>query len=351
MKKTETVQLVKNADYSAFIRDVKHRIQSAQIKAAVRVNQELLALYWDLGEQIIEKQREAQWGDGFLQQISRDLQAEFPDLKGFSRRNLYDIRRWVSFWSPIGQQAVAQIVRQLVAQIPWGHNLLIINKIKNHDEALFYIRKTIGNSWSRSVLTHHIESGLYQRDGKALTNFEATLPAPHSDLARQTLKDPYNFDFLMLRERHDERELEDALVEHVTQFLLELGEGFSYMGRQYRLEVDGDEYRMDLLFYHVVLHSYVIVELKTKKFKPEFVGKLNFYISAVDDMLKTEADAPSIGILICKSKKDTVVEYALRDVNKPMGVSEYIITKNLPDEFKSSLPSIEQIEAEVDRKF
>ena len=373
MKKTETVQLVKNADYSAFIRDVKHRIQSAQIKAAVRVNQSLLFLYWELGERIIEKQKESKWGDAFLEQMSRDLRDEFPSMKGFSRRNLYAMRQWVLFWTENWRQDVANLeeekmsgsivkqpasqlqglefVPQLVAQIPWWHNILIIQKIENAEEALFYVRKTIENNWSRLVLTHHIESGLYQRDGKAVTNFEATLPAPHSDLARQTLKDPYNFDFLMLRERHDERELEDALVEHVTQFLLELGEGFSYMGRQYRLEVDGDEYRMDLLFYHVVLHSYVIVELKTKKFKPEFVGKLNFYISAVDDMLKTEADSPSIGILICKSKKDTVVEYALRDVNSPIGVSEYIITKNLPDEFKSSLPSIEEIEAEVDREF
>ncbi len=373
MKKTETVQLIKNDDYVTFIQDVKHRIQTAQIKAAVRVNQSLLFLYWYLGEQIIEKQKEAKWGDAFLEQMSRDLRDEFPAMKGFSYRNLRLIRQWVFYWVSIWQQLVAKLgkgeiqklmgvssvspvsdvkfVPQVVAQIPWGHNQLIVNKIVDCEEALFYVRKTIENNWSRSVLTHHIESGLYQRDGKAVTNFEATLPAPHSDLARQTLKDPYNFDFLMLRERHDERELEDALVEHVTQFLLELGEGFSYMGRQYRLEVDGDEYRMDMLFYHVVLHSYVIVELKTKKFKPEFVGKLNFYISAVDDMLKTEADSPSIGILICKSKSDTVVEYALKDVNKPMGVSEYVLTKNLPDEFKSSLPSIEQIEAEVDREF
>lgn len=341
-------QIIRDADYSAFMKDVKQRIQTAQIKAAVRVNQELLTLYWDLGEQIIEKQREAQWGDGFLEQMSRDLMAEFPDLKGFSRRNLYDIRRWVSFWSPIGQQAVAQIVRQLVAQIPWGHNLLIINKIKDHDEALFYVRKTIENNWSRAVLTHQIESGLYQRDGKAITNFEVTLPAPQSDLAQQMLKDPYNFDFLMLREQHDEWELENALVDHVTKFLLELGAGFSYVGRQFQMEVGGDEFFIDLLFYHIRLHSYVVIELKTDKFRPEFAGKLNFYVSAVDGELKGEQDNPTIGILICKSKNDTVVEYSLKDVNKPIGVSEYQITKSLPDELKSSLPSIEEIEAEVE---
>lgn len=347
MTKPENSKIIRSADYSAFIRDVKQRIQTAQIKAAVRVNTELLTLYWDLGEQIIEKQREAQWGDGFLKQMSQDLQAEFPDLKGFSRRNLNDMKRWVLFWEPIWRQPVAKFGPQLVGQIPWGHNLLVINKIDSPDEALFYVRKTIENNWSRAVLTHQIESGLYQRNGKAISNFEATLPAPQSDLAIQTLKDPYNFDFLMLRERHDERELENALVDHVTKFLLELGAGFSYLGRQFRMEIGGDEFFIDLLFYHVRLHCYVVVELKTGQFTPEFAGKLNFYISAVDGELKGEQDNPTIGILICKSKNDTVVEYSLKDVNKPIGVSEYVITKNLPDELKSSLPSIEEIEAEV----
>lgn len=353
--------IIRSADYSAFLKDVKQRIQSAQIKAAVRVNQELLGLYWDLGEQIIEKQREASWGDGFLEQMSRDLLTEFPGLKGFSKRNLELMRQWVSFWNPNGKQLVSpiakqpasqlgdsSIAKQLVSQIPWGHNLLISRKIDSLNEALFYVRKTIENNWSRAVLTHQIESGLYQRDGKAITNFEATLPAPQSDLAIQTLKDPYNFDFLMLRERYDERELEDALTDHLTRFLLELGAGFSFMGRQYRLEVGGDEFFADLLFYHVRLHCYVVVELKTDKFKPEFAGKLNFYISAVDNLLKADGDHPTIGILICKSKNDTVVEYSLKDVNKPIGVSEYLITQHLPNELKSSLPSIEEIEAEVD---
>lgn len=211
----------------------------------------------------------------------------------------------------------------------------------------FLCPKTIQNNWSRAVLTHHIESGLYEREGKAVTNFQTTLPTPQSDLARQTLKDPYTFDFLTIREKHDEKELEDALINHVTKFLLELGAGFSYIGRQYRLEINGDEFFLDLLFYHVRLHCYVVIELKTVKFKPEFAGKLNFYISAVDGILKTEIDNPSIGILICKSKNDTVVEYALKDIHKPIGVSEYIITKNLPKEFRSSLPSIEEIEAEL----
>lgn len=334
--------LVKTNAYKTFIQEIKQRIQSAQIKAAVSVNQELLRLYWDLAERIVTKQQEAAWGDRFLVQMSQDLKIEFPEMKGFSRRNLEFMRQWYRFW-----EAESVIAKQVVSQIPWGHNLVIIGKIKSIDEAMFYVQKTIQNNWSRSVLTHQIESRLYQREGKAITNFEATLPVPHSDLAQQTIKDPYSFDFLMLRERHDERELEDALIEHITQFLLELGAGFSYLGRQYRLNVAGDEFFMDLLFYHVRLHCYVVIELKTVKFKPEFAGKLNFYISAVDGILKTEQDNPTIGILICKSKNNTVVEYALQDIHKPIGVSEYTITQHLPDELKSSLPSIEEIEAEL----
>ncbi|UJS25212.1 PDDEXK nuclease domain-containing protein [Thiothrix winogradskyi] len=334
--------LTKTDAYKAFLRDIKQRVHAAQIKAALAVNRELLHLYWDLAEGIVTKQREAAWGDGFLQQMSHDLQAEFPDIRGFSLRNLKYMRQWFQFWSV--ETAIGQ---QLVAQIPWGHNLVIVSKTHSIDEATFYVQKTIENHWSRAVLTHHIEAGLYQRNGKAINNFQATLPAPHSDLAHQTLKDPYCFDFLMLRERHNERELENALIEHITRFLLELGAGFSYMGRQYRLEVAGDEFFMDLLFYHVRLHCYVVIELKTVKFKPEFAGKLNFYISAVDSLLKAPEDNPTIGILICKSKNDTVVEYALRDVQKPIGVSEYTITKHLPPELQSSLPSIADIEAEL----
>jgi predicted nuclease of restriction endonuclease-like (RecB) superfamily len=252
--------LVKTNAYKTFIQEIKQCIQSAQIKAAVSVNQELLRLYWDLAERIVTKQQEAAWGDRFLAQMSQDLKIEFPEMKGFSRRNLEFMRQWYRFW-----EAESVIAKQVVSQIPWGHNLVIIGKIKSIDEAMFYVQKTIQNNWSRSVLTHQIESRLYQREGKAITNFEATLPVPHSDLARQTIKDPYSFDFLMLRERYDERELEDALIEHITQFLLELGAGFSYLGRQYRLNVAGDEFFMDLLFYHVRLHCYVVIELKTVK--------------------------------------------------------------------------------------
>ncbi len=337
-------KLVKNNDYRSFIQDVKQRIQSAQIKAAISVNQALLQLYWDLAEQIVLKQQQTSWGDRFLEELSRDLKAEFPEMKGFSKRNLELMRQWYRFW-----QVEAVIAQQLVSQIPWGHNLMIVSKSKDVGEALFYVQKTIENGWSRSVLSHHIETGLYSREGKAVTNFELRLPSPQSDLAQQLLKDPYNFDFLMLRKEHDEKELEDALVAHMTRFLLELGAGFSYLGRQYRLVVSGDVFLIDLLFYHVRLHCYVVVELKAVKFKPEFVGKLNFYISVVDDLLRSDGDKPTIGLLICKSKDDVVVEYALRDLNKPIGVSEYW-PQDLLEDWRSSLPTIEEIEAELGKE-
>ncbi|WP_404787146.1 PDDEXK nuclease domain-containing protein [Altericista sp. CCNU0014] len=337
-------KLVKDSEYRSFIQEVKQRIQSAQIKASLSVNQALLQLYWELAERIVEKQRQASWGDRFLEELSRDLKAEFPEMKGFSVRNLKYMRQWFMFWS-----ANSLIGQQLVAQIPWGHNLVILSKIRDIEEALFYVQKTIENGWSRSVLSHHIETRFYYREGKAITNFELRLPALQSDLAKQLLKDPYNFDFLMLRKEHDEKELEDALVAHMTRFLLELGAGFSYLGRQYRLVVSGDEFFVDLLFYHVRLHCYVVVELKAVKFNPEFVGKLNFYISAVDDLLRTEGDKPTIGLLICKSKNDVVVEYALRDLNKPIGVSEYL-PQDLLENWRSALPTIEEIEAELGKE-
>jgi len=354
--------LQQDKDYSAFLAELKNRIKSSQIKAAVSVNRELIGLYWDLAEKIVEKQKSSHWGDGLLAQMSKDLREEFPDMKGFSKRNLELMRQWYLFWaegeavvqatlaqSTIGQQLVAQtsIAKQLATQIPWWHNVVIISKIKNHEEALFYMQKTIENNWSRAVLTHQIEGNLFGREGKAITNFSASLPAPQSDLARQTLKDPYIFDFLTIRDKHDERELEDALVGQVTKFLLELGAGFSFIGRQFKVTVDDEDFYIDILFYHVKLHCYVVVELKAVAFKPEFAGKLNFYVSAVDGILKTEQDQPTVGMLICKSKKKTVVEYSLKDMHKPIGVSEYQITHALPDELKSSLPTIEEIKAEL----
>ncbi|KAA1261693.1 hypothetical protein LF1_42480 [Rubripirellula obstinata] len=356
-------------EYRDWIVSIKGKVQASQIKAAVAINYAMLELYWFLGEQIIERQETAKWGDRFLKQMGKDLSAEFPEIKGFSRRNLEYMRQWVQFWrrlpvfeqqaaaglaipkvNPIAKQAVSQFgssAKQLVSQIPWGHNVRLFQRLDDPTDALFYLQKTIENNWSRAVLTHQIESGLHLREGKAIDNFEATLPQPESDLARQLLRDPYNFDFLTLTERHNERELEDGLVDHLTKFLLELGAGFAFVGRQYKLNVDGDDYSIDLLFYHLQLHCYIVIDLKVVKFKPEFAGKMNFYISAVDSQVRTDADGPTLGILICKSKSDIKVEYSLRDLAKPIGVSEYQITEHLPDDLRSSLPTIEQIEAEL----
>ncbi len=342
--------IIQTDDYKAFIQSLKAQVQSSQIKAAVSVNRELLKLYWLIGSQIVEKQKQAAWGSGFIKQVSHDLQQEFPDTKGFSARNLERMRKWYIYWSKdksIASQTVSQLEEASVFQIPWGQNLVIISKSSSPEEALFYVQKTIANNWSRAVLTHQIESGLYQRQGKAVHNFTNTLPKPHSDLAAQTLKDPYCFDFLTMRESYDERELEAALVDNIMAFLLELGAGFAFVGKQYPLAVGDKDFYIDLLFYHTKLHCFVVVELKTGEFKPEFAGKLNFYVSAVDDLLASEQDQPTIGMLICKSSHQTIVEYALKDMNKPIGVSEYELTRHLPDTFKSSLPSIEEIEAEL----
>lgn len=334
-----------SSDYKAFLKEIKSRIASSQIKATIAVNEELLRLYWDLAQMILVKQEASSWGDGLLAQIGADLKSEFSDMKGFSLTNLKYMKQWYIFWTT--QTSISQQVVDQLFKIPWGHHIAIITKIKNSEEAIFYLQKTVENSYSRSVLIHQIENKLYGREGKAITNFNMTLPAPNSDLAHQTLKDPYIFDFLNMRVDYDERELESSLVAHVTKFLLELGAGFSYIGRQYKLDVADEEFYIDLLFYHVRLHCYVVVELKTGKFKPEYAGKLSFYVSAVDGILRSEYDNPTIGILICKSKNDTVVEYALRDINKPIGVSEYVLMNSLPNEFKSSLPTIEEIEVEL----
>lgn len=338
-----------DANYKAWLKGIKQSFAQAQLKAAVSVNTALLEFYWQLGGEIVEKQKNSQWGDGFLAQLSHDLMAEFPDIKGFSKRNLEQVRRWYSFWSDvpaIAKQAASQLV-----QIPWWHNVVIVTKCKSTAEALYYVQSTQQHGWSRNVLVHQIESGLYQREGKAITNFGQTLPPLQSDLAQQTLKDPYVFDFLSLTKHYNERELEQGLTQHITQFLLELGAGFAYVGKQVPLTVGEKDFYIDLLFYHLKLRSYVVIELKAGEFTPEHAGKLNFYLTAVDKQLKTEHDNPSIGLLLCKEKDKLVAEYALTDVNKPIGISEYQLTQALPDNLKSSLPSIEEIEAELARDF
>jgi len=340
---SELLTIDKN--YSAWLKEIKNKVRTVQLKATVKVNSEMLNFYWELGADIVEKQATAKWGDGFLSKLSHDLMAEFPDMKGFSERNIKYIRQWFLFYNSqkaIGQQAVAQLV-----QIPWGHHIAIISKCKNMDEALYYVQNTVTYFWSRSVLVHQIESGLYEREGKSITNFKSTLPQPQSDLAVQTLKDPYIFDFLTLTKDYNELELEKELINHITHFLLELGAGFAYIGRQLPLKVGEREFFIDLLFYHTRLHCYVVVELKTTDFEPEHAGKLNFYIKSVDIQYRQEGDQPTIGILLCKSKDKLVAEYALSDIHKPIGVSEYQLIHTLPDNLKQSLPSIEEIETEL----
>jgi len=365
-------ELLNSTNYKNWLIEIKQRFQQAQIKAAVKVNSTLLEFYWELGADIVEKQKTATWGCGFLKQLSSDLMAEFPDVKGFSKRNLERIRKWVIFYSPIiatqvvpqlensstskevttcyqnrnGKQAVSHFPE--LFQIPWGQNIVIISKCGSVEEALFYVHNTIENGWSRAVLTHQIESNLYKREGKATTNFELQLPKPLSDLANQLLKDPYNFDFLTLTKGFREKELEQGLIDHITQFLLELGSGFAYVGRQVELKVGERDFYIDLLFYHLKLRCYVVIELKAVEFEPEFAGKLNFYLNAVDGELKHEQDAPTIGLLLCKEKDKLVAEYALKNVNSPIGVSEYEITEALPENLKSVLPTVEEIETELE---
>ena len=357
--------------YNQWLAEIKSRIRDSQLKAALKVNAEMLLLYWELGKAITAKQAESDWGDKIITQLSNDLASEFPDIKGFSVTNLKYIRKWFLFYSAIGQQAVDQlgkaeetrdseIGQQLVDQssqsekpfpnllslIPWGHHIQIITKTSNIDEALFYIQQTAVNNWSRNVLIHQIESGLYKRKGKAQNNFELTLPKHQSDLAREVLKNPYNLDFLSLGPESSERELEQALIANIKNFLLELGTGFSYLGQQYYLKVGEKDYYIDLLFYHTRLHCYVVVELKVTEFMPEFAGKLEFYLTAIDEQLKTEIDAPTIGLLLCKSVDKVVVEYSLRNKLKPMGVATY--KHALPKEFKNALPSEEQLKEQLE---
>lgn len=335
--------MILDNDYKIWITQIKEKVRQTQIKASIKVNYELLNLYWELGREIISKESNAVWGERFLTVMSQDLRKEFPDITGFSLSNLHNIRYWYKFYQP----HLTTDMESMIKSIPWGHNQRIMYKCQNVEEALFYVRKTMDNGWSRSVLEHQIESGLFLRQGNAITNFDVRLPEVHSDLAKQTLKDPYHFDFLTLREKYDEKELEQALVDQMTQFLLELGSGFSYLGRQVHIKVGESDFYMDLLFYHVRLHCYVVVELKTEKFKPEFVGKLNFYITAVNKQLKTERDNPTIGILICKDKDNVVAEYALDDVSQPIGIAEYQLNEWLKQEVKRSLPTIEEIEQEL----
>lgn len=327
--------------YADWLAELKTRIHSAQQRASLAVNYELVQLYWQIGKDILVRQKDQGWGSKVIEQLAHDLCNAFPAMKGFSPRNLKYMRSFAEAWPD------AQIVQQAVAQLPWGHNLVILSKLKESEERLAYAQKAIENGWSRNVLVMQIETHLLERQGTAVTNFEQRLPKPQSDLARESLKDPYRFDFLGLGDDAQERDIENALIRHVTEFLLELGAGFAFVGQQVHLEVGGDDFFIDLLFYHLKLRCYVVVELKAGDFKPEHLGQLGFYLTAVDREVKEEHDQPTIGLLLCKSKNKVVAEYALGDKTQPMGIAESKLRKSLPEPLETNLPSIEQIEREL----
>lgn len=327
--------------YQNLFADIKQRILSAQLKAALSVNSEMIFLYWQIGNSIAQKQSEKGWSSGVIPQLAKDLKNEFPNAKGYSERNL---GRMLAFYREYPNEA---ILPQLVAKLPWGHNILLIEKIKDQKIRFWYAERCIENNWSRDVLDLQIKSNLKERQGKSINNFENTLPKPLSDLANQTLKDPYIFDFLTIDQEFHEKDIEKQLTHHITRFLLELGKGVSFVGNQYHLVVANQGYYLDLLFYHIKLKCYVVIELKNTKFKPEYTGKLNFYLSAVDSLIKEESENPTIGILLCKDKNNIEAEFALRDIHKPIGISEIQLVEKLPDHLQSVLPSIEDIENEL----
>ena len=370
-EKITEMNLIKE-NYTDFLAEIKAQIKSSQAKAALSVNASLIAMNWNIGAMIAENQALFEGRNDFIDQLAKDLQAEFPGIKGFSKRNLFDIRRFYLFYSSDSvrqavalktetensskvQQAVGLLIDdeksvsflQFLIQVPWGHHLLILNKVKDAEAACFYLQQTIENNWSRAVLTLHIEQSLFARHGKAVSNFRQTLPEQQAAIAQQMLKDPYNFDFLTLEPKVQELEIEKKLTEQITKFLLELGKGFAFIGRQYNLKIGKKDYFLDLLFYHIRLRCFVVIELKAVEFEPEFAGKLNFYLSAVDDLLKTEADNPTVGILLCKTRDKIEVEYALRDINKPIGVSEFTYIEKLPEELQKEIPTVEEFEIEL----
>lgn len=326
------------ADYAAWLAELKSHIHTAQQRAALAVNRELVLLYWQIGRDILARQVREGWGAKVIERLAQDLRNAFPDMKGFSPRNLKYMRAFAEAWSD------AEFVQEVLAQLPWYHQLALLDKLPDTETRRWYATKAIEHNWSRNILVMQIETRLMERSGQAVSNFSAALPKPQSDLARESLKDPYRFDFLGLTDEAQEREIEHALVKHVTEFLLELGAGFAFVGRQVLLDVGGDEFFIDLLFYHLKLRCYVVIELKGGKFKPEHLGQLGFYLTAVDRQVKSEHDNPTIGLLLCKSKNKIVAEYALGDKSQPMGIAEYKLLDFLPAELQTSLPSIEAIE-------
>lgn len=361
--------------YSGLLAEIKERVRQAQIRAALSVNAGMIQMYWDVGRMIQQRQQREGWGAGVIPRLASDLKNELSDIKGFSERN---IGRMIAFYreyssgfeflpQPVAKlpasfgkaekvpQPVAKTsetvesenLQQLVAKIPWGHNILLMEKVKDLPIRRWYMEQTIEQGWSRDTLAAKIEGKAHERQGQAISNFSDRLPAPQSDLARQLLKDPYLFDFLTIEEPFHERELETGLVRHLEKFLLELGQGFAFVGRQYHLAVSNKDFYLDLLFYHLKLRCFVAIELKKGEFKPEYAGKMNFYCSVVDDQLRNETDQPTIGLILCQTKDRILAEYTLRDIHKPIGISAYELTRALPENLKSSLPTVEEIEAEL----
>jgi predicted nuclease of restriction endonuclease-like (RecB) superfamily len=339
---------VSPAEYTKFITSLKAKIRSAQIKAAVSVNSELIILYWEIGKEIVEKQDREGWGSKVLEKVAKDLQSEFPGIEGFSRTNLFRMKAFYNAYA-IVPQGVGQLEQLPIFSIPWGHNIILLESLKRTEERLWYASKTIEHGWSRSMLTIWIENDLYHREGKAITNFKAALPTPQSDLAQQSLKDPYVFDFLTLHKEYLEKDLEDGLVKHIQKFLIELGQGFAFVGQQYPVKAGKKDLYIDLLFYHLNLRCYIIVELKAGEFDSRDAGQMSAYLSAVDDQLRRNDDQPSIGIILCKTKDNIFAEYVLRNFNRPIGLAEFEVkmVEKLPKELKSNLPTIEEIEAEL----
>lgn len=332
--------------YAAVLADLKQRIGQERLRTVLAANAAMVMLYWDIGRVILQRQEQEGWGAGVVNALSHDLQKEFPDMNCFSRRNLLFMRSFACEFPDV------EIVKQLVSQIPWGHIIKIMQTVKDSGQRLWYIQKTIENGWSRSILGLQIENQLHERQGRTVNNFPATLPPEQSDMAEQIFKDPYLFDFLGTADPRREREVEDAMVAHIQRFLLELGAGFAFVGRQVHLEVSDKDFYVDLLFYHLKLRCYIVVELKAVEFDPAFVGQMNLYLSAVDDLLRHPDDKPAIGLLLCKSKDKLIVEYALRNLNRPIGVAKWQtrLVRSLPKELKPSLPTIEEIEQELNEE-
>ena len=330
-------------EYAAFLEELKAQVYESRYQAARKVNKELILLYHYIGTEILKRQKAQGWGTKVIDQLSKDLTSTFPEMKGFSSRNLKYMRLFAESYPQV------EFVQEVLAQLTWYHNLTLLDKIKDEKERLFYIDHALEYGWSRNIMVMQIKQNLYARQGKAITNFSNKLPSPQSDLAQQTLKNPYLFDFLSLGQEAHEREIEKELVKHMEQFLLTLGAGFAFVGRQYHLEVSNQDFYLDLLFYHLKLRSFVVIELKDGAFKPEYAGKMNFYLSAVDDLVKHPSDNPSIGLILCKSQNEVLAEYALRDITKPIGLAEYRLHDALPENIKTALPTIEELEAELSK--